>query len=102
MNGAHRVSTLFSGTSIVSVNTSNDTLADAAEAAGLGAVSSVPLAPDHGCVAYVLRTGFSSSQGTLFQMIEFSQQSVAGDLKETGYALLLLVLFALIAAALCA
>ena len=31
-------------------------------------------------------------------MIEFSQQTVAGDLRETGYALLLLVAFALIAA----
>jgi cation-transporting ATPase 13A1 len=99
MNGEHRVSTLFSGTTIVSINTGNDTLADAAEAAGSAAVCKIPLAPDHGCVAYVLRTGFSSSQGTLFQMIEFSQQSVAGDLKETGYALLLLVAFALVAAA---
>jgi cation-transporting ATPase 13A1 len=55
---------------------------------------SVP--PDRGAVAYVLRTGFSSSQGSLMQMIEFSQQSVSGDSKETGLALLMLFVFAII------
>jgi cation-transporting ATPase 13A1 len=33
------------------------------------------------------------------QMIEFSQQSVHGDVKETGIALLILLIFALISAA---
>jgi len=34
------------------------------------------VAPDGGCLCYVLRTGFSSSQGELMQMIEFSTQQV--------------------------
>ena len=38
-----------------------------------------------------------SSQGALLQMIEFSQQSASGDVRETGMALLLLFLFALVA-----
>ena len=38
----------------------------------------------------VLRTGFSSSQGELMQMIEFSQAKVTDDSRETMWALLLL------------
>lgn len=63
-----------------------------------GLANGVPAPPDGGAIAYALRTGFSSSQGTLLQMIEFSQQSVAGDSRETGMALLLLFGFALAAA----
>ena len=46
--------------------------------------TAVPQPPDHGALAYVLRTGFSSSQGHLLQMIEFSQQTVTGDSVEIG------------------
>ena len=46
----------------------------------------------------MLRTGFSSSQGELVQLIEFSQQSVSADSKEIGAALFLLLIFALVAA----
>jgi cation-transporting ATPase 13A1 len=53
--------------------------------------------PDNGIVCYVLRTGFSSSQGELMRMIEFSQENVAGDKKEMFYQLLLLFVFALCA-----
>lgn len=60
-------------------------------------VSGIPPPPDLGAIAYVLRTGFSSSQGNLLQMIEFSTQTVSGDSKETGLALLMLLCFALVA-----
>ena len=53
MNGEHRVHTLFSGTSLVTVD----------GLAACGGLSGVTVPPDHGAVAYVLRTGFSSSQG---------------------------------------
>ena len=52
MNGLHRVHTLFSGTSLVTVD-------GATAASGL---RDLPPPPDQGAVAYVLRTGFSSSQ----------------------------------------
>lgn len=90
MEGANRVNTLYSGTSLITIEGSH------AQHKGL---RNVPPPPDHGAIAFVLRTGFSSSQGTLMQMIEFSQQSVTGDSRETGMALFLLFIFALIAAA---
>jgi cation-transporting ATPase 13A1 len=52
MNGVHRVSVLFSGTSIVTIEGNSNV-----------SINSIPPPPDHGAIAYVLRTGFSSSQG---------------------------------------
>lgn len=98
MNGMHRVHTLFSGTSLVAVDIQKDGgthISDIDE--GVLGLPGVPLAPDGGAIAYVLRTGFGSSQGALLQMIEFSQQTVSGDTRETGMALLLLFVFALFA-----
>jgi cation-transporting ATPase 13A1 len=89
LQGKHRVHVLFSGTSLVTLN----------ETSAGDAIPHIPPPPNKGCVAYVLRTGFSSSQGALMQMIEFSQQSVHGDVRETGIALLILLVFALISAA---
>lgn len=87
--GKHRVHVLFSGTCLVTLN----------ETSAADAIPHIPPPPNKGCVAYVLRTGFASSQGSLMQMIEFSQQSVHGDIRETGIALLILLVFALISAA---
>eukprot|EP00039_Didymoeca_costata_P012204 m.175013 g.175013 ORF g.175013 m.175013 type:complete len:1509 (+) comp15415_c0_seq4:169-4695(+) len=87
MNGRDRVHTLFSGTSLVS------SIAPSSNASG-----SIPAPPDNGCVCFVLRTGFSSSQGELIQMIEFSTQQVSADAKETLMALGILLIFALISA----
>ncbi len=89
MNGIHRVHILFSGTTIVTTDRNDHDVVSRC---------AIPPPPDNGLIAYVLRTGFSSSQGNLMQMIEFSQQAVTGDSKETGLALLLLFIFALIAA----
>ena len=58
----------------------------------------IPATPDGGCLCYVLRTGFYSSQGELLQVIEFSRESVTGDWKEFMVALAILTCFALVAA----
>ena len=60
--------------------------------------SEIPAAPDGGCLCYVLRTGFYSSQGELLQVIEFSRESVTGVSKEIMVALAILTCFALVAA----
>ena len=94
VNNLHRVHTLFSGCSLVTVTGERK---DGTDQDNFPCHLHVPPAPNGGAIAYVLRTGFGSSQGTLLQMIEFSQQSVTGDSKETGLALFLLFIFALAA-----
>merc|ERR1719240_535473 len=61
-------------------------------------VADVPPPPDGGCVCFVLATAFSSSQGELMRMIEFSTAKVTADKLETLGLLLLLLAFALTAA----
>ena len=85
MQDAHRMHTLFSGTSLISATQADYSIG-------------VPNPPDGGVIGYVLRIGFDSSQGELMRMIEFSKDEVVGDTKETLMALLLLLTFALVAA----
>eukprot|EP01059_Diplonema_ambulator_P037534 TRINITY_DN9975_c0_g1_i2.p1 TRINITY_DN9975_c0_g1~~TRINITY_DN9975_c0_g1_i2.p1 ORF type:complete len:1448 (+),score=544.92 TRINITY_DN9975_c0_g1_i2:47-4390(+) len=85
MEGVHRIHTLFSGTTLV------DTKEDATQ-------TRLPKPSNNGIICCVLRTGFGSSQGGLMQMIEFSTEGVTGDSRETFYALLFLLAFAIIAA----
>ena len=79
---------LFSGSRIVR----------ASDGDSIPAHSEIPATPDGGCLCYVLRTGFYSSQGELLQVIEFSRESVTGDSKEIMVALAILTRFALVAA----
>ena len=81
-----RCHSLFSGSRVVRASDGDSLLAD----------SEILATPDGGCLCYVLRTGFHSSQGELLKVIEFSRESVAGDLKEA--ALAILTCFALVAA----
>eukprot|EP00616_Rhizochromulina_sp_CCMP1243_P017602 CAMPEP_0119000990 /NCGR_PEP_ID=MMETSP1173-20130426/64353_1 /TAXON_ID=1034831 /ORGANISM="Rhizochromulina marina cf, Strain CCMP1243" /LENGTH=1550 /DNA_ID=CAMNT_0006952493 /DNA_START=19 /DNA_END=4671 /DNA_ORIENTATION=+ len=101
IEGRDRVHTLFSGTNLVvstPPSSSSSVVADEGGAAAPSSSSDVLTPPDGGCLCYVLRTGFSSSQGELMQMIEFSTQQVSADSKETGLALLVLLCFALASA----
>ena len=89
MKSEHRVHVLFSGTQLMQ-HGGPATLA-AAAAGGVGGgvggggggggaaaarASAVVDPPDGGCLCYVLATAFSSSQGELMRMIEFSTSQV--------------------------
>mmetsp|Transcript_7558 Transcript_7558/g.19198 ORF Transcript_7558/g.19198 Transcript_7558/m.19198 type:complete len:1480 (-) Transcript_7558:51-4490(-) len=102
VHGTDRVHSLFSGTRLLRASEgrhgNRDRAAGEAHGTSGSAAPGVPRTPDGGCLCYVVRTGFASSQGELLQMIEFSQEKVSGDTKEVLIALLVLLCFALVAA----
>ncbi|WPK23281.1 hypothetical protein PUMCH_000516 [Australozyma saopauloensis] len=57
----------------------------------------LPVAPDHGALAYVTKTGFETSQGSLVRMMIFSSERVSVDNKEAFFFILFLLIFAIAA-----
>ena len=72
IEGRDRVHTLFSGTTVVVASPGGPVSSGAASDLACNNIAT----PDGGALCLVLRTGFSSSQGELMQMIEFSTEQV--------------------------
>ena len=87
--GDHKVNVLYSGTTLMQQS--------AGEPDSGASGASLPKTPDGGCLCYVLQTGFSSTQGKLMRMMEFSSEQVTGDTYETLILLFILLVFALVA-----
>ena len=78
IKSAHRVHTLYSGTQLMQSSGAQQAISASEDGADAPLVNckGVPAPPDDVCVCYVLATAFSSSQGELMRMIEFSTAKV--------------------------
>ncbi|OCF39299.1 cation-transporting ATPase 13A1 [Kwoniella heveanensis CBS 569] len=90
MNGADRNSVLFSGTKALQVE-------KAGEESEL--TQALLTAPDGGCLAVVLRTGFGTTQGQLVRTMIFSTERVSANTFEAFLFIGFLLIFAIAASA---
>lgn len=96
MKSMHKVHITFGGTTLMQHSAENSSSLSASTTSS--EVSAIPSNPDQGCLVYVLRTGFSSSQGKLVRMIENSSGKVTGNTRDALGLAFLLLIFAIISA----
>ncbi len=103
----HRVHVLYGGTNVMSLMNDEERVMETVEerkdkgrGGGGDDIQQQQIeVPDGGCLACVLRTGFSSSQGKLVRMIEGSSKKLHADHHDTSLLLLLLLAFAICSSA---
>lgn len=89
----HKKHVLYGGTKILQHSLERD----AQPSIALPKSKSVPTPPDQGCVAFVLRTGFGTTQGSLVRTIIYSSQRVTANNSEAMWFILFLLGFAICA-----
>nr|CCA14384.1 GL18589 putative [Albugo laibachii Nc14] len=82
----HRKHVVFGGTRVLQITHDDATF------------KHVPSPPNRGCVAYVLRTGFGTTKGSLMRTILYSSQRVTANNVEAMFFIAFLLIFALTAA----
>ena len=63
-----------------------------------GILSSVSVPPDHGCIAYVIRTGYYTSQGDMLRNMMYSSDRASANNSEAFSFIAILLVFAIFAA----
>ena len=94
----HQKHVLYCGTQILKLEVTS-TSATAPMTAAKTSSFNIPLPPDRGAVAYVLRTGFGTTQGELMRTILFATERVTVGDTETLLLLLIMLIFAVFASA---
>jgi cation-transporting ATPase 13A1 len=92
---------LFGGTRVLqhtALNDSDGSTVATANGPTDEALASMPRPPNNLCLAYVLQTGFSTSQGKLLRTILFGVKQVTANSLETFAFVLFLLMFALVSA----
>ncbi|KAF1315791.1 P-type atpase, partial [Globisporangium splendens] len=86
-NMQHKKHVLFGGTKLLQHSLEK----------GSSSKCKIPNPPDQGCVAFVLRTGFGTTQGSLVRTIIYSSQRVTANNSEAMWFILFLLGFAICA-----
>lgn len=103
IDGVDRNSVLFGGTKVLQATgiSTEDTLAGESTSTPRRdqILMQLPTAPDGGCLATVLRTGFGTSQGQLIRTMIFSTETVTANNVESFLFIAFLLVFAIAASA---